>query len=136
MLTGIEVNNMLTKKQKAFADDYLETGNGTKSALKTYDTDSENTAAMIASTNIRKPKIMEYLASKAESAASEIFKLSVGAKNETVKLNANKDILDRAGYKPIERQDITSDGKPLLGGLSNGDSNDSDNQITETTETA
>lgn len=47
-----------------FVKDYLETGNGTQAALKNYDTDDENTAAMIASTNIRKPKIQKLIEEK------------------------------------------------------------------------
>jgi phage terminase small subunit len=104
----------MTPKQKKFADEYLETGNGTEAALKTYNTVSENTAAVIASENIRKPKIQEYLSSKAERAAQVIFELLESAQNETVRLNAGKDILDRAGYKPLDKSDITSGGKPLI----------------------
>lgn len=51
----------LTKKQEGFVKDYLETGNGTQAALNNYDTKSENVAAMIASENIRKPKIVNAL---------------------------------------------------------------------------
>jgi phage terminase small subunit len=95
---------MLTKKQKKFADEYLETGNGTRAALKAYDTMSENTAGMIASENIRKPKIAEYLESKAERAAERIFELLNQEENLNVALGAGKDILDRAGFKPVDKQ--------------------------------
>lgn len=54
----------LTKKEAGFVKDYLETGNGTQAALKNYDTEDENTAAMIASTNIRKPKIQKLIEEK------------------------------------------------------------------------
>jgi phage terminase small subunit len=53
----------LTKKEKGFVHDYLKTGNGTKAALKNYNTTDENTAAAIASENLRKPKIENYIAS-------------------------------------------------------------------------
>lgn len=96
------MSRLLTKKQKAFADELLETGNGTESALKTYDTELETTAASIASENIRKPKIIEYMQQKSPAAASMIFKLSQGAKNENVKLQASKDILDRSGFKALD----------------------------------
>jgi phage terminase small subunit len=96
----------LTKKQKEFADEYLATGNGTKAALKAYDTEDENTAAHIASDNIRKAKIIEYFQSKAEVASHNIYKLANEANNENVKLNANKDILDRAGFKPTEKAEV------------------------------
>lgn len=92
----------LTKKEKNFAKEYLELGNGTQAALKTYDTANENVAAAIASENLRKQKIIDYLSSKAERAAIRVEELAENAENETVKLNANKDILDRAGFKPKE----------------------------------
>jgi len=98
----------LTKKEKVFADNYLESGNGTQSALKAYDTTSERVAASIAYENLRKPDIRQYLEDNASSAASRIVDLSISAENETVRLNANKDILDRAGYKPVEKTQTLS----------------------------
>lgn len=93
----------LTKKEKGFAKDYLETGNATQSALKNYDTDSENTAAVIGHENLRKPKVREYLESKAERAAEIVFELAESAEQDNVRLGASKDILDRAGFKPIDK---------------------------------
>ncbi len=49
----------LTPKQQAFADYYLELGNGTKAAIKAgY---SEKTAYSIACENLNKPEISEYI---------------------------------------------------------------------------
>ena len=56
----------LTKKQKGFVKDYIETGNGLKSALNNYDTDDENVAGVIAYDNLRKPKIVNAIKSIAE----------------------------------------------------------------------
>ena len=56
----------LTKKEKTFVKEYVKTGNGTQSALKAYDTDSENVAANIACTNLMKPKIENAIMSIAE----------------------------------------------------------------------
>jgi phage terminase small subunit len=53
----------LTFKQKKFADKYLETGNGTQSALATYDTNSE-VARRIATENLSKPVVEDYIVSK------------------------------------------------------------------------
>lgn len=92
----------LTKKQKDFAKAYLETGNGRQAALKAYDTDSPNTAGALASENLTKPNIRAYLESKAEKAAEFVYELAEGAENETVRLNASKDILDRSGFKVPE----------------------------------
>ena len=55
MVKGNESN--LTIKQRKFLLEYFKTGNGTKSAMKVYDTDDPNTAGVIASENLRKLKI-------------------------------------------------------------------------------
>lgn len=47
----------LTRKQSKFVKEYIETGNGTQSALDSYDTDDYMTAAAIASENLNKPQI-------------------------------------------------------------------------------
>ena len=121
----------LTKKQKEFADEYIDTGNATKSAEKTYNTSTENSAASIGSQNLRKIKIEEYLQDKAEMAVSEIFRLSQEAKNENVRLGAGKDVLDRAGFKPIERKDIPSAGEPVQGfNFQRNETNDKTNSKT------
>ncbi len=58
--------NDLTKKQKGFVEDYIETGNGTQAALNNYDTDDYSTAGNIASDNLKKPKIVNAINSIAE----------------------------------------------------------------------
>jgi len=58
----------LSKKERDFAKEYSRTGNGTKAALKVYETTNENVAANIASENIRKPKVREFLAQEAAAA--------------------------------------------------------------------
>jgi phage terminase small subunit len=95
-----------TKKQKGFAKDYVETGNGSLAALKNYNIKAENkrnVAGAIASENLTKPKVQELIEGYAKRATENIQTLAENAENETVRLNANKDQLDRAGYKPIER---------------------------------
>ena len=119
----------LTKKQKGFADDYVDTGNATKSALKNYDTEDYFTAGNIASDNLKKPKIIEYIEANADNAMSRIVEISIKAKNETVKLNANKDIVDRAGFKPTERQEVKITlPKPILDLTDAGIQEDNSNQ--------
>ena len=56
----------LTKKQKGFIKDYIATGNGTKAALKNYDTTDPDVAAVISVENLGKPKIQEAIKSIAE----------------------------------------------------------------------
>lgn len=63
----------LTKKQKGFIKDYIKTGNGTQSALNNYDTTDYSTAGMIASENLRKPKIAEVVKSLADRIPDELL---------------------------------------------------------------
>mgnify|MGYP001563254629 CR=1 FL=1 len=54
----------LTKKQRGFVQDFVETGNATQSALNNYDIESDNkynVAGAIGSENLKKPKIQEAL---------------------------------------------------------------------------
>jgi len=46
----------LTIKQRKFLSEYFKSGNGTRAAMKIYDTDDPNTAAVIAHENLRKLK--------------------------------------------------------------------------------
>jgi len=63
----------LTKKEKGFVNDFVKTGNGTKSALNNYDTKSENVAGAIASQNLRKLKIQKAVMSIADSIPDELL---------------------------------------------------------------
>ena len=93
----------LTKKQKEFADDYMKTGNGRKSAGKVYDVKNKETARVIASENLTKHNIVKYLQDNARMASDSVIELAEGCNNPAVRLNASKDILDRAGFKPVEK---------------------------------
>lgn len=101
---------MLTPKQKKFADEYLETGNGTKAALKAYDIkaeDKENVAAAMGSENLTKPKVKEYLESQTEAVAINMVRLALNAQKESDQISAGKDVLDRGGLKPTDKTDTT-----------------------------
>lgn len=59
----------LTPKQKKFADEFIKTGNLTQSAITAgY---SKKTAGMIASENLKKPYIAEYIRSRTEEVEVE-----------------------------------------------------------------
>lgn len=62
----------LTKKEKGFVADYVETENGTQSVLKHYETEDTNVAAVIASENLSKPKIQEAIESSRQRIAKAI----------------------------------------------------------------
>jgi len=57
----------LTKKQRGFVNDYIETENGTQSALKNYDTKDYKTASVIAAENLDKPSIQVAIEDKRKS---------------------------------------------------------------------
>ena len=50
--------------------------------------------------------VSEQLGMNATVAAAKVLKLASGAKSEYVQLEASKDILDRAGFKPIDRSQV------------------------------
>lgn len=91
-------NTTLTLKQRNFTEAYLETGNATEAADRAYKPKNRNTAHAIGAENLRKPTIRAFLDENAPDALATIRKLSMNAKSENVRLNASKDILDRAGY--------------------------------------
>jgi hypothetical protein len=62
---------------------------------------------------LHSPDIRSYLQLMASGASQRVEELSMNAKSEQVRLLANKDILDRAGYKATDRVDITTQGDKL-----------------------
>ena len=105
----------LNPKHKEFADKYLETGNATKSVKEVFNRqdDETNYPRVQGSRLIAQDNIVQYFKDNSAQASSNIQTLSNNADNETVKLNANKDILDRAGYKPPDKIDMTTQGKQI-----------------------
>ena len=51
-------------------------------------------------------RIQDQLGLNATVAASKVMNLAQGARSEHVQLEAAKDILDRAGFKPIDRAQV------------------------------
>jgi phage terminase small subunit len=91
----------LTPKQKVFVEEYVKTKNGTKAALKAYDTTDEVTAAAISYENLRKPQIRtitEQLFSleKTIQVVDNLHKLAISAEDEKVQVESTKVWLDRA----------------------------------------
>ena len=50
--------------------------------------------------------IQDSIGLNATIASSKLLKLAKGARSEHVQLEASKDILDRAGFKPIDRAQV------------------------------
>lgn len=56
----------LTKKQKGFVKDYIETGNATEAAERNYDVKNRNVANNIGAENLAKPSVRGVIISLAE----------------------------------------------------------------------
>jgi hypothetical protein len=123
-----QYDNDLSEQQMKFVDAYLDHGHITKAALQAgY---AKTSAHVQGSRLLKNDKIVDYiavrrqerkdavhlqLASYAEEAIQELYKLMKDADSENVKMQAIKDIMDRAGYKPIEKQETKNDTKIEFG---------------------
>lgn len=113
----------MTERQKQFVEEYilLKCRNATQAAINAgY---SEKTAYSIASENLKKPVIREYLEQRKGELADELrqnmFFDAIEARDvmerilknpharDADKLSAAKDFLDRAGFGPVQRQEVT-----------------------------
>ena len=97
-------SKILTPKDKIFADNYMETQRVGASALAAFPELTPQQAMSKGSALIRKDAVREYINNEARGAMTRIVKMSRKSKNLNVRLAANKDIMDRAGYKPQEAQ--------------------------------
>lgn len=119
----------LTPKQKAFADAYIETGNQTEAARRAgY---SERSAQQIASENLLKPVVNDYIQSRmAEleaqrvASADEVMRFFSSVMRGEVKdqfgldaslqdrLNAGKELMKR--YAAVHDRESTNEAKIIL----------------------
>ena len=65
--TKTEKPRKLTKKERGFVESYVETENGTQSALKHYDVANAKVAGVIAVENLAKPSIQQAIEVKRKS---------------------------------------------------------------------
>jgi phage terminase small subunit len=104
----------LTKRQSALVDTLVATGCSIKNAAEEAGYASGESGRVSASKTLRLPHVQEYMMVRinetmglnATVAAARVLTLAQGAKSEYVQLEASKDILDRAGFKPIDRSQV------------------------------
>ena len=102
----------MTDKQDKFIEEYIRTGNATQSAV--YAGYSEKTAKVqgVQLKNRLSHEIQDAtykaLQDKIPQALSWVTELAEKAESESVRLGAIKDILDRAGMKPVEKIETTN----------------------------
>lgn len=102
----------LTDKQSALVDTLVATGCSIKDAAEAAGYAKGESGRVTASKALRLPHVQQYMMQRvteslglnATIAASKLLNLAQGAKSEYVQLEASKDILDRAGFKPPDKQ--------------------------------
>ena len=101
----------LTKKQMVLVDTIVATGCSVVKASKEAGYADGESGRVTASKTLRLPHVQEYMQQRirdsiglnATIASRKVLDLASSAKSEYVQLEASKDILDRAGYKPVDK---------------------------------
>ena len=101
----------ITKKQMLLVDTIVAKGCSIKEASIIAGYSKGDAGRVTASKTLRLPHIQEYMQQRvresiglnATIASKKVLDLASSAKSEYVQLEASKDILDRAGYKPIDK---------------------------------
>jgi len=104
----------LTDKQTKLVDTLVATGCSVTQAARDAGYAEGESGRVSASKALRQPHVQQYMMQRvseqlgmnATVAAAKVLKLASGAKSEYVQLEASKDILDRAGFKPIDRSQV------------------------------
>ena len=105
------VKRRVTSRQAALVDTLVATGCSITEAASTAGYASGESGRVTASKALRLPHVQQYMIERvgealglnATVAAAKLLHLARGAKSEYVQLEASKDILDRAGFKPPDR---------------------------------
>ena len=102
----------MTERQDRFIEHYSLTGNATQSAIEAgYSEKTAKQKGYELKKNLRheiNEQTQKVLADKIPASLNVLSKLAEGAESESVRLGAVKDILDRAGLKPVERIEQTN----------------------------
>ena len=106
-----ELTKELTPRQILLVDTLVATGCTITEASQIAGYAKGDSGRVSASKALRTHKVQQYMQSlimnsiglNATKASNKMLELSSNAKSEYVQLEASKDILDRAGYKPIEK---------------------------------
>jgi|TARA_R110000744_G_scaffold278237_1_gene390503 phage terminase small subunit len=104
----------LTKKQSSLVDTLVATGCTLREAATQAGYAEGESGRVTASKTVRLPHVQSYMMQRineqlgmnATVAAARVMNLATGARSEYVQLEASKDILDRAGFKPIDRSQV------------------------------
>lgn len=108
------VQRKLTKKQMALVDTLVSEGGSIAKAAERAGYAPGDSGRATASKTLKLPHVQQYmqqvvterLGLDALKAVHRVATLADSAKSEYVQLQAAQDILDRAGYKPIDRSQV------------------------------
>jgi len=108
----------LTEKQDAFCDEYVANGGRGTAAAKAAGY-AEKSAHVEANRLLKNPLILQEVYKRtalavgaaAPRALMTIIEMSTNAKSDYVKLEASRDLLDRAGLRAPEKVDHRIDGE-------------------------
>lgn len=108
------MNRQLTPKQTALVDTLVSKGCSITEAAPLAGYAKGESGRVSASKALKQAHVQQYMMERmneefglsATLAAGQLRKLVTGAKSEYVQLEAAKDLLDRAGYKPIDRSQV------------------------------
>ena len=111
------MTNVLSSEERQvrdseFVDDFINNGGNATQAAKTVGVSdgSANTVGyrlkhrLVDEIEVEQKEALKGYATKA---LHQVQTLAETAVSENVKLNANRDLLDRAGWKPIDRSEVT-----------------------------
>jgi len=110
----LPADRKLTDKQIALVDTLVAEGLSIKDAASKAGYAEGESGRVSAHRALKAPHVQQYMAQRmnetfglsATSALATVRRLSSSAKSEYVQLEASKDLLDRAGYKPIDRSQV------------------------------
>lgn len=113
-MSNVPEKRKLTARQTALVDVMVAEGLNTAAAAREAGYAEGKSGYVTASKTLKLPHVQQYmmqriaesLGTNAAFAASKVMRLASGAKSEYVQLEAAKDILDRAGFKPIDRAQV------------------------------
>ena len=104
----------LTKRQRGLVEAYVANGGNLSRAAEEAGYAPGNSGRVTAQKAMKLPHVQQYMMQQvaeafsqhAAGAVSTVAQLAKNGKSEYVKLQAAQDLLDRAGFKPIDRSQI------------------------------
>lgn len=104
----------LTQRQRDWVDTIVDEGISNIAAARRVCRTTEHAAKSFAARQPRLPHVQAYMQKRimdsigiaALRSVNTLNRLAAGAKSEYVQLEASKDVLDRAGFKPIDRSQV------------------------------